>query len=212
MHTGPEASAGTLFRGLITSGWRTLCLTWLGTAFYHTENLAAITGVGADEKAHDSTEFSTGPWLEDSLELFDQVYFKYSRFGLINENDGYFLSRLKKNVNPEITAELREWRGDAIPLEGERVQDVVNDLYREYIDVELKATFQRREYAADPDACGLVANADVNGAENIRQNGLPNLATDGGDRDNGWMAQPAVRLFDKSTGRVRPQEQATSES
>jgi putative transposase len=35
------------------------------------------------------------------------------------------------------------------------------------------------------DHCGLVANADVNGAENIRQKVLPSLACDGGDRDNG---------------------------
>jgi putative transposase len=63
------------------------------------------------------------------------------------------------------------------------------------------------------DECGLVANADCNGAENIRQKVLPNLATDGGrDRDTGWMAQPAVRLFDKSTGRVRPQEQVDGKS
>jgi putative transposase len=61
------------------------------------------------------------------------------------------------------------------------------------------------------DDCGLVANADVNGAENIRQKVLPNLACDGGDRDNGWMAQPAVRLFDTSTGRIAPQEQVTRE-
>ena len=61
------------------------------------------------------------------------------------------------------------------------------------------------------EACGLVANADVNGAENIRQKVLPNLACDEGDRDNGWMAQPAVRLFDKSTGRVAPQEQVDRE-
>ena len=54
---------------------------------------------------------------------------------------------------------------------------------------------------------GTVANADINGAENIREKVLPSLAPDGGDRDNGWMAQPAVRLFDTSTGRVRPQEQ-----
>jgi IS4 transposase len=100
-----------------------------------------------DEKAHDSTEFSTGSWLEDRLVLFDQAYFKYRRFALIDENDGYFMSRLKPNANPEITAELREWRGDAIPLEGEQIQDVVDDLYREYIDVEVEATFQRREYA-----------------------------------------------------------------
>ncbi|WP_114579575.1 RNA-guided endonuclease TnpB family protein [Saliphagus sp. LR7] len=57
------------------------------------------------------------------------------------------------------------------------------------------------------DSCGTVANADVNGAENIRRKVLPNLATDGGDRDNGWMAQPAVRLFDRSEGRFAPREQ-----
>jgi putative transposase len=68
---------------------------------------------------------------------------------------------------------------------------------------------ERGLYACD--SCGLVANADCNGAENIRQKVLPNLATDGGrDRDNGCMAQPAVRLFDKSTGRVSPQEQVDS--
>ena len=57
------------------------------------------------------------------------------------------------------------------------------------------------------DDCGTVANADVNGAENIRRKVLPNLATDGGDRDNGWMAQPAVHLFDRSEGRFAPREQ-----
>ncbi|PSP56685.1 transposase, partial [Halobacteriales archaeon QH_7_66_36] len=51
----------------------------------------------------------------------------------------------------------------------------------------------------------------VNGAENIRQKVLPSLACDGGDRDNGWMAQPAVRLFDKSTGGVALQEQVRRE-
>jgi len=54
------------------------------------------------------------------------------------------------------------------------------------------------------DECGLVANSDVNAAENMRSTVTPNP---GKDRSNGCMAQPAVRLFDKSTGRVRPQEQ-----
>ncbi|SDK21951.1 IS4 transposase, partial [Halovenus aranensis] len=100
-----------------------------------------------DEKAHDSTEFDTGPWLEDRLVLFDQAYFKYRRFALIDENDGYFVSRLKSNANPIVTEELREWRGDAIPLEGKKIQDVVDDLYRQHIDVEIEAEFQRRPYA-----------------------------------------------------------------
>jgi putative transposase len=55
--------------------------------------------------------------------------------------------------------------------------------------------------------CDTVANADVNGAENIRQKVLPSLATDGGDRDNGWLAQPAVHLFDRSEGCFAPREQ-----
>ena len=54
------------------------------------------------------------------------------------------------------------------------------------------------------DACELVANADCNAAENMRATVTPSPAT---DRSNGSLAQPSVRLFDKSTGRVAPQEQ-----
>jgi len=60
-----------------------------------------------DEKAHDSTLFKTGSWLCGRLVLFDKAYFKYRRFALIDENDGYFVSRLKQNANPVITAELQ---------------------------------------------------------------------------------------------------------
>jgi putative transposase len=52
--------------------------------------------------------------------------------------------------------------------------------------------------------CELVANSDLNAAENMRATVTPNPSQ---DRSNGCLAQPAVRLFDKSTGRVRPQEQ-----
>ncbi|ELZ75303.1 transposase, IS605 OrfB family protein [Haloferax volcanii JCM 10717] len=58
--------------------------------------------------------------------------------------------------------------------------------------------------------CDTVANADVNGAENIRQKVLSSLATDGGDRDSGWLAQPAVHLFDRSEGRFAPREQVAN--
>ena len=60
------------------------------------------------------------------------------------------------------------------------------------------------------DECGTVANADVNGAENIRQKVSPSPATDGGDRSNGWLGQPSTFLFDTETGAFAPQEQATS--
>ena len=60
------------------------------------------------------------------------------------------------------------------------------------------------------EGCEAVANADVNGAENIRQKVTPSLATDGGDRSTGWLAQPSTYLFDKETGAFAPQEQVTS--
>ncbi len=65
---------------------------------------------------------------------------------MIDENDGYFVSRLKDNANPVITEELRAWRGRARPLVGEQIHDVVGDLHRQYIDVEVEAEFKRRQY------------------------------------------------------------------
>ncbi|ERH04503.1 MAG: transposase, partial [Halorubrum sp. J07HR59] len=62
------------------------------------------------------------------------------------------------------------------------------------------------------DGCEMVANADVNGAENIRQKVTPSLAADGGDRSNGWLAQPSTFLFDTETGSFEPREQVVSET
>jgi len=65
--------------------------------------------------------------------LFDLAYFKYRRFALIDENDGYLMSRLNQNANPLITGELREWRGRATPLESKQLRNVLDDLDRKYI-------------------------------------------------------------------------------
>ncbi len=64
-----------------------------------------------DEKTHDSTLFNTGSWLEDRLVLFDRAYFKYRRFALIDENDGYFISRLKESADPVVRRSYRNGAG-----------------------------------------------------------------------------------------------------
>ncbi|ELY59279.1 putative ISH8 transposase [Natronococcus jeotgali DSM 18795] len=73
-----------------------------------------------DEKTHDSTLFKTGSWLQGRLILFDLAYFKYRRFALIDENGGYYVSRLKTNANPVITAELRNGAAAPFPWKGSR--------------------------------------------------------------------------------------------
>jgi len=60
------------------------------------------------------------------------------------------------------------------------------------------------------DECGTAANADVNGAENIRQKVSPSSPNLSVNRSNGWLAQPSTFLFDKETGAFAPQEQVTS--
>jgi transposase len=60
------------------------------------------------------------------------------------------------------------------------------------------------------DECGTVANADVNGAENIRQKVSPSSPNFSVNRSNGWLAQPSTFLFNKETGAFAPQEQVTS--
>jgi len=58
--------------------------------------------------------------------------------------------------------------------------------------------------------CGTAGNADVIGAENIRTEETASnskSASDmGGDRSTGWLAQPAVYLYDLSNG-FRPRDQ-----
>ena len=112
---------------------------------------AVSTGLPADftitnARTHESTQLSTGPWVENALLLFDQAYFDYRTMDLIDANGGWFLTRLKPNANPEITGEFRKWRGNAISLKGKQVQEILDDLHRDVIDVEGEVQFKRRVY------------------------------------------------------------------
>jgi len=99
-----------------------------------------------DERTHESTLFKTGSWMCGRLFLLDLGFFKYRRFELIDENSGFFVSRLKRSANPLIVEELEEWRGRAIPLVGEQVFDVVDRLQRKEIDVTVEVSVERRPY------------------------------------------------------------------
>jgi IS4 transposase len=98
-------------------------------------------------RQHDSPVFRVGGWVRDRLLLFDLGYFRYQLFDCIDRQGGYFISRLKENANPPITAILRQWRGRSVPLVGERLRDVIDRLQREVLDVEVEVAFRRREYA-----------------------------------------------------------------
>jgi IS4 transposase len=97
-----------------------------------------------DERTHESSQLRTGSWLRGRLLLFDLGFYSFRRFALIEENGGFFLTRLKSNANPLIVGERRKWRGRAISLPERRLRDVLGDLTREIIDVTVEIEFKRR--------------------------------------------------------------------
>jgi putative transposase len=120
-----------------------------GVMLYLVHNVteqSVISDEITDETTHESTLFETGSWLRGRLFLLDLGFFKYRRFALIDENDGFFVSRLKESANPLITAAPRTLRGNSIDIEGSQVFDIVGDLHRQYIDVDVVVEFDRRKY------------------------------------------------------------------
>jgi len=86
-----------------------------------------------------------GPWVKDSLLMGDLAYYDFGLFHRIDQQDGYFLSRMKQGANPLIVASNQSHRGRSIDLVGKKLQDVLERLARETIDVtvELEVKFNK---------------------------------------------------------------------
>ena len=98
------------------------------------------------ERVNDRRKLRIGSWVRERLLLFDLGYFGYRLFDRIDRNGGYFVTRLKSSANPLITAVHRRWRGRAVAVVGQRVQDVLGRLQRAVLDVEVAVRFRRRIY------------------------------------------------------------------
>lgn len=99
------------------------------------------------ERTGDTTPWRrVGRWLRGCLVLFDLGYYSFQLFDRIDQNGGFFLTRLKANANPLIIAAHRRWRGRSIPVEGRRLKEVLPLLERGVLDVEVEVSFKRRAY------------------------------------------------------------------
>ncbi len=97
-------------------------------------------------RQHDGPVFTVGRWVKDRLLLFDLGYYRYQMFDRIDRQGGYFISRLKENANPWITAVLGSEGSQGLAIAGHRLQDVVNRLRREQLDLSVRVQFRRRAY------------------------------------------------------------------
>ena len=96
-------------------------------------------------RQHDGPVFQVGRWVKDRLLIFDLGYFRYQLFDCIDRNGGYFISRLKDNANPLITAVHAPCSG--LQVVGKRLKEVIGRLRRDEMDVTVKVDFRRRAYA-----------------------------------------------------------------
>ena len=95
-------------------------------------------------RQHDGPVFTVGRWVKDRLLLFDLGYYRYQLFDRIDRQGGYFISRLKENANPVITAALGAQGAHGLPIVGQRLQDVVSRLRRQQLDLIIRVEFRRR--------------------------------------------------------------------
>lgn len=101
------------------------------------------------ERTNDRTPWKrVGAWLKGCLLLFDLGYFSYHLFHRIDQNGGYFVSRMKRNANPLIVATNRTWRVQSVDVVGMRLREVLPLLQRELLDVQVEVAFQKRTYRA----------------------------------------------------------------
>jgi IS4 transposase len=115
--------------------------------------IMSVRGVGKQsvkltaERVHDGPVLVVGPWVQGHLFLFDLGYFRYRLFEAITRHKGFFISRLKSNVNPTIVALHRPVAPGTPAVIGRKLQDAVQSLQGEVLDVTVEVVFQRRAYA-----------------------------------------------------------------
>lgn len=87
-----------------------------------------------------------GPWIKDRILLIDLGFYKHQMFARIDENNGFFVSRLKGVANPTIISVNSVCRGNSIDLVGKKWKDVLPLLKRQVLDAEVEINLKRRKY------------------------------------------------------------------
>jgi len=132
------------------------------------------------ERTSEVKTLKIGPWVKDRILLIDLGFYKHLSFTRIQENGGFFISRLKGKVDPLIISSNRSCCGRSIDVVGKQFREVESKLKREVLDVDVEIQFKRRAYRgkqrADAQKFRLVSIYNVE--EKAYHNYLTNIPTD----------------------------------
>ena len=88
-----------------------------------------------------------GPWIKDRILLVDLGFYKNQMFARVEENGGFFVSRIKKNMNP-IVVSIEEGvpKTKCKEFIGKTVNECIEQLSGKDFDTVVKIVFKRRKY------------------------------------------------------------------
>jgi IS4 transposase len=98
------------------------------------------------ESTNELKTLHMGPWIKNRILLIDLGFYKHQLFARIQDNGGYFVSRLKKNADPLVVNVNSVHRGRSIDVKGKWISEVLPHLKRQVLDVDVEVSFKRRTY------------------------------------------------------------------
>ena len=99
------------------------------------------------EKTAEIKTLRIGPWIKNRILLVDLGFYKNQMFARVEENGGFFVSRIKKNMNPFVVS-IEE----GVPKTkygeflGKTVNECIEQLSGKDFDAVVKIVFKRRKY------------------------------------------------------------------
>ncbi len=99
------------------------------------------------EKTAEIKTLKIGPWIKDRILLVDLGFYKNQMFARVEENGGYFVSRIRKNMDP-ILVSVEEGLSKTKSKEftGKPVSECIKQLSGKDLDAVVKIKFKRRVY------------------------------------------------------------------
>jgi len=99
------------------------------------------------EKTAEIKTLKIGPWIEDRILLVDLGFYKNQMFARVEENGGYFVSRIKKNMDPiVVSVEEGLSKTKSKKFAGKPVSECIEQLSGKNLDAVVKIKFKRRAY------------------------------------------------------------------
>jgi putative transposase len=99
------------------------------------------------EKTAEMKTLKIGPWIKDRILLVDLGFYKSQMFARVEENGGYFVSRIRKNMDPilvSVEEGLSKTKGKEFT--GKPVSECIKQLSGKDLDAVVKIKFKRRVY------------------------------------------------------------------